>query len=67
MMSVQVKRYNTVIAEKAAGYGANIVDFYDTIIFTSPSTLADDGNHPNATGYDIVATVWFDVLRRILG
>jgi len=67
MMSAQVKRYNAVIAEKAAGYSAMVVDFYDTLIFTSPSTLADDGNHPNAPGYDLVATVWFDVLKSMLG
>nr|MBA3868438.1 hypothetical protein [Anaerolineae bacterium] len=67
MMSAQVKRYNGVIAEKAAGYGARVVNFFDTLIFTSPSTLADDGNHPNATGYDLVASLWFDVLKGMLG
>ena len=66
MMSAQVKRYNAMIAEKAAGYGARVVDFFDTTIFTDAATLADDGNHPNAAGYDVVASVWFEVLKGIL-
>ena len=65
-MSEQVKRYNSVITEKAAQYGALVVDFYTTILFTSSATLADDGNHPNAAGYDIVASLWFGVLKAIL-
>ncbi len=67
MMSSQVKRYNTLIAEKAAGYGARVVDFFNTTIFTDATTLADDGNHPNSAGYDMVAQVWFEVLKQILG
>ncbi len=67
MMSEQVKRYNALIAEKAAGYGAVVVDFFNTTIFTDASMLADDGNHPNATGYDVVAGVWFETMKRILG
>jgi lysophospholipase L1-like esterase len=67
MMSEQVKRYNALIAEKAARYGAVIVDFYNTTIFVDVATLADDGNHPNANGYDVVANVWFTVLKGVLG
>ena len=67
MMSEEVKRYNAVIAEKAAGYGAVVVDFFNTTIFTDASTLAGDGNHPNATGYDVVAGIWFEAMKRILG
>ncbi len=66
MMSEQVRRYNAVIAEKAAQYGALTVDFFNTTIFTDSATLADDGNHPNASGYDVVASIWFKVLKPML-
>ena len=67
LMSAQVGRYNTVIVQKAAQYGALMVDFYQTTIFTDLITLADDGNHPNAAGYDIVAGRWYDTLKPLLG
>ncbi len=67
MMSEQVKRYNALIAEKAAQYGAGVVDFYHTTIFVDVATLADDGNHPNANGYDVVASTWFTALKGVLG
>jgi lysophospholipase L1-like esterase len=65
-MSAQVVRYNKIITEKAAQYGALTVDFYSTDIFTNPATLYDDGNHPNSAGYDIVAQKWFDILKGLL-
>ncbi|MBC7878523.1 MAG: hypothetical protein H7Y59_15235 [Anaerolineales bacterium] len=65
-MSLQVTRYNEIISEKAAQYGALTVDFYSTDIFTNPATLYDDGNHPNAAGYDIIAQKWFDTLAVLL-
>lgn len=65
-MSQQVTRYNEIISEKATQYGALTVDFYSTDIFTNPATLYDDGNHPNAAGYDIIAQKWFDVLNLLL-
>lgn len=65
-MSVQVTRYNEIISEKAAQYGALTVDFYSTDIFTNPATLYDDGNHPNSTGYDMVAMKWFEAMLLIL-
>ncbi len=65
-MSVQVTRYNQIITEKAAQYGALTVDFYSTDIFTNPATLYDDGNHPNATGYDLVAQKWFEAISPII-
>lgn len=65
-MSLQATRYNEIIAEKAALYGALTVDFYSTDIFTNPATLYDDGNHPNSAGYDIIAQKWFDALSLIM-
>ncbi|MCC7117622.1 MAG: hypothetical protein IT310_03775 [Anaerolineales bacterium] len=65
-MSVQVQRYNEIIAERAAQNGAVTVDFYHTEIFTNPATLYDDGNHPNPAGYDLIAQLWFGALRPFL-
>lgn len=65
-MSEQVKRYNTIITEKAAQYGALTVDFYNSDIFTNPETLADDGNHPNPAGYDLITQAWYKQLITIL-
>lgn len=65
-MSVQVQRYNELITQKADRYGALTVDFYSTDIFTNPATLYDDGNHPNQTGYDLIAQKFFEVLSTLL-
>ena len=65
-MSTQVVRYNQIIVEKAAQYGALTVDFHSTDIFTNPATLYEDGNHPNQAGYDVIAQKWFEVLSSIL-
>lgn len=58
--------FNDVIRAKAVEYGATTVDFYNTKIFTDPSTLADDGIHPNPSGYDLVAQIWLDAIRQDL-
>lgn len=65
-MSVQVQRYNEIITQKATQYGALTVDFYNTDIFTNPAMLYDDGNHPNAAGYDVITQNWYEVLITIL-
>ena len=57
-MSVQTGRYNAVIRELAASYGAATVDFFDTKIFETSATLSEDGNHPNGAGYDAIAGIW---------
>ncbi len=65
-MSRRASTYNATIADKAAQYGATTVDFYHTNIFTDPSTLAPDGNHPDPHGYDLIAQMWFDAIRPTL-
>ncbi len=65
-LSERVAGYNSAIAAKAAEYGATLVDFFHTSLFTNPATLADDGNHPNASGYDQIAQIWFDALQPLL-
>lgn len=58
--------FNDVLRAKAAEYGATTVDFYNATIFTDPSTLADDGLHPNAEGYDLIAPIWFEAILQDL-
>ncbi len=58
--------FNDAIRAEAAKYGATMVDFYNTTIFTDLSTLADDGIHPNPNGYDLVAQIWFEAIRQAL-
>jgi lysophospholipase L1-like esterase len=64
-MSEQVIKYNQIISEKASLYGALTVDLYHTDIFINPATLYDDGNHPNATGYEIIADKWFEIISTL--
>ena len=61
-MSVQTGKYNAVLRELAASYGATTVDFFDTTIFETPATLSEDGNHPNGTGYDAIARIWHQAI-----
>lgn len=65
-MSLQVQRYNTSIKENAEQYSALTVDFSDTDLFTKSATLAKDGMHPNAAGYDLIAQAWYKSLIKIL-
>lgn len=66
LMSAHVSAYNDIIRRKAAEYGAVTVDFYDTTIFTDYATLCSDGNHPNDSGYDVIADIWFAALEPAL-
>ncbi len=65
-MSAHITAYNEIIRRKAAEYNAVSVDFHDTDIFTNPATLYDDGNHPNSSGYEQVAQIWFAALEPYL-
>lgn len=65
-MSAQVNRYNEIIRQRAQQYGALTVDFFNTDIFTNPATLYDDGNHPNQSGYDLIAQKWYEALAPLL-
>ena len=61
--SRNVVGFNAAIRDLAARYHATTVDFTTTTVFTDPTTVFEDGLHPNAVGYDIVAGVWWDALR----
>lgn len=65
-MSRIASAFNQIIREKAPQYGATVVDFYNTTIFTNAATLSDDGNHPNAAGYEAMANVWFSAMHNDL-
>ncbi|NWF65463.1 MAG: hypothetical protein HXY38_14295 [Chloroflexi bacterium] len=65
-MSLQIQRYNTAISEKADFYGALTVDFFGSEFFIQPETLSNDGYHPNAAGYDLIAQAWYKALIEIL-
>ncbi len=66
LMSAHVTAYNDVIRRKAGQYGASVVDFFATTLFTTPATLCSDGNHPNEAGYDAIAALWFAALAPAL-
>ena len=65
-MSSQVKAYNAILRDAAARSGAGVVDFSSTDIFTNHATLAEDGNHPNSKGYDLVANNWWQAIQQAL-
>jgi lysophospholipase L1-like esterase len=64
LLSAQVDRYNAIIAELANANGAQTVDFYHTTLFEQAATLSEDGNHPNAAGYDQAAAIWLEGVTR---
>ena len=65
-MGRQVKVYNDLLRAEAARAGCGLADFSASPVFTARATLADDGNHPNARGYDRLAEVWWTALQAVL-
>jgi lysophospholipase L1-like esterase len=49
----------------AAQFGAGVVDFYHTDIFTT-RTVYEDGIHPNPLGYERIAEIWLETIRELL-
>lgn len=63
----RVQQFNAAIpamaiAYQARGKAVHYVDVYESL------TLSDlaDGIHPNATGYEKIATVWYDALFQLI-
>lgn len=65
-MSRQVKAYNDILRSEAARARCGLADFSTTTVLTDRATLADDGNHPNARGYDRITEVWWGALQASL-
>ncbi len=65
-MSMFAIKFNEIIRDQARRYGAITVDFFKTTLFTDNATLAEDGNHPNAAGYDKIAKIWFGALEPVI-
>lgn len=61
-MSTQIAYYNEQIKNHAATHGAKTVDFFNTTIFQNMATLDYDGNHPNSSGYDAIAGIWYQAI-----
>jgi len=61
-MSTQTASYNSQVETLAASHGATTVDFFNTTIFENSTTLSDDGNHPNGSGYDAIAQIWYQAI-----
>jgi lysophospholipase L1-like esterase len=65
-MSAQARKLATVTREIASANGCVVADFLDAPFFRDRALLADDGNHPNAKGYDAMAKIWLDALQPLL-
>ncbi len=65
-MAKHVQEYNAILTEVAGQFGAGLVDFYHTTLFTQAATLDSDGNHPNPAGYDLIADIWFRAAQPLL-
>lgn len=61
-MANQISLYNNAILMAAASRGLGVANFFVTTIFENWATLSEDGNHPNAAGYDAIADIWYQVL-----
>lgn len=57
-MASQIQAYNQGITALARRRHLKWVDFSQGDLFRNPATLAEDGNHPNAKGYDQVTEMW---------
>jgi lysophospholipase L1-like esterase len=66
-MSAQAERYADVVRDVAAEHGALVADFLHAPFFTNRALLADDGNHPNASGYDAMTEIWLTALEPLIG
>ena len=66
-MSAQARRYATVVRDIASANGLPVADFLESPVYTNRATMSDDGNHPNAQGYDAIAQVWMEAMAPLLG
>lgn len=64
-MSALAERFDRTAEEVAADHGALTVDTNDPF-WADEATMADDGIHPNAAGYEQLAALWFEVIAPTL-
>jgi lysophospholipase L1-like esterase len=65
-LEAQIKAYNTVIATLVARYQVQLVDLYQLAnqLAVHPEYISDDGFHPNALGYTLLAQIFYQVLQK---
>lgn len=61
-MATQLAFYNEQVKTHATIHGAGTVDFFNTTVFENSATLDHDGNHPNSSGYDAIAQIWYQAV-----
>jgi lysophospholipase L1-like esterase len=61
-MANQIRLYNDWLLTTATARGLGVANFFVTTIFENWATLSEDGNHPNAAGYDAIAEIWYQVV-----
>jgi lysophospholipase L1-like esterase len=64
-MSELSVRMDEIMAEVAAEHGAPVVDTNGSY-WADQETMADDGIHPNAAGYQLMADQWLEVIQPAL-
>jgi len=64
-MSALSVRLDEVAAEVAAEHGVSTVDTNGDY-WADQATMADDGIHPNAAGYQALADQWLEVIQPAL-
>ncbi len=64
-MSALSERFGEIAVEVADQHGALTVDTNDSF-WADESTMADDGIHPNAAGYERMTELWLGVLDPVL-
>jgi lysophospholipase L1-like esterase len=61
-MANQISLYNNAILTTATSRGLGVANFFVTTIFENWATLSEDGNHPNAAGYNAITDIWYQVV-----
>ena len=61
-MARQAAAYNAILRSLASKYKLKTVDFGQGDLFRNPATLSEDGNHPNARGYEQITARWLEAL-----
>ena len=62
----QISAYNTVIATVVARYQVKLIDLYRlaNALADHPEYISDDGFHPNALGYTLLAQIFYQELQK---